>query len=288
MAERKQAPNDLFWMVALWLGALLAGVTFAVVIGQIAGAGAGAGLFFGAIIFVLTGVFLAIFAGSSNLPPPNTRVAPTVPRSATSRPRSDAAPFGQQSELPQTLGGKLGQASHHGGEAVRALGAAVGQAAAELGGAVGKAASDVSTTVTRKAADVRDEVAAAPAAPDVPPAPAAPVATPVDAPAAETPPSTEIEATRPVGVAAPRQEGADDLKKIKGVGPKLEELLNSLGFYHFDQIAAWTPAEIAWVDANLEGFHGRATRDDWVGQSAVLAGGGQTEFSQRVDRGEVY
>ena len=87
---------------------------------------------------------------------------------------------------------------------------------------------------------------------------------------------------------APRAGGADDLKKIKGVGPKLEELLHSLGIYHFDQIAAWGPAEIAWMDSNLEGFIGRVMRDDWVGQAKILAAGGETEFSQRVDHGEVY
>ena len=42
------------------------------------------------------------------------------------------------------------------------------------------------------------------------------------------------------------------------------------------------------MDSNLEGFPARVTRDDWVGQSKVLAAGGETEFSQRVDRGEVY
>ena len=40
------------------------------------------------------------------------------------------------------------------------------------------------------------------------------------------------------------------------MGPVLEDLLHSLGFYHFDQLAAWTPAEVAWVDDNLEGFKG--------------------------------
>ena len=82
--------------------------------------------------------------------------------------------------------------------------------------------------------------------------------------------------------------GADDLKRIKGVGPKLEELLHSLGIYPFHQIAAWGPAEVAWMDSNLEGFFGRVTRDDWVGQAKLLAAGGETEFSQRVDEGEVY
>ena len=48
------------------------------------------------------------------------------------------------------------------------------------------------------------------------------------------------EPARPAALAGPREGGPDDLKKIKGVGPKLEELLHSLGFYHFDQIAAWS------------------------------------------------
>lgn len=69
----------------------------------------------------------------------------------------------------------------------------------------------------------------------------------------------------------PRPRGvADDLKLINGIGPALEELCHNLGFWHFDQIAAWTPAEIAWVDANLDGFKGRVSRDDWVGQAKAL------------------
>jgi NADH-quinone oxidoreductase subunit E len=96
------------------------------------------------------------------------------------------------------------------------------------------------------------------------------------------------EESRPVALAGPREGAGDDLKKIKGVGPKLEEMLHGLGFYHFDQIAAWTAAEVAWVDSHLEGFNGRATRDDGVGQATILAAGGETEFSQRVDKGEVY
>jgi predicted flap endonuclease-1-like 5' DNA nuclease len=93
---------------------------------------------------------------------------------------------------------------------------------------------------------------------------------------------------RPAGLTVARGGAADDLKRIKGVGPKLEQLCHSLGFYHFDQIAAWTADEIAWVDDNLEGFKGRVTRDDWVAQARVLAAGGTTEFSDRVDKGDVY
>ena len=95
------------------------------------------------------------------------------------------------------------------------------------------------------------------------------------------------EGTRPQGLDGPRGGQADDLKRIKGVGPKLEELCHSLGFYHFDQIAKWTSGEVAWVDSNLGGFNGRVTRDDWIAQARVLAGGGETEFSKRVDDGDV-
>ena len=94
--------------------------------------------------------------------------------------------------------------------------------------------------------------------------------------------------TRPARLEAAREGGADDLKMIKGVGPKLEKLLNNLGFYHFDQIAKWTADEVAWVDENLEGFKGRVSRDKWVEQARVLAEGGTTEFSKKVKKGDVY
>ncbi|WP_300016748.1 NADH-quinone oxidoreductase subunit E [uncultured Roseobacter sp.] len=81
---------------------------------------------------------------------------------------------------------------------------------------------------------------------------------------------------KPQALSAARDSGADDLKKIKGIGPKLEKLLNTMGFYHFDQIAAWTETEVAWVDENLEGFKGRVTRDNWVAQARSLADGAST------------
>ena len=96
------------------------------------------------------------------------------------------------------------------------------------------------------------------------------------------------EGEKPETLGAPREGGADDLKKIKGVGKKLEALLNDMGFYHYDQIAGWTEAEVAWVNANLIGFKGRVTRDNWVEQAKLLAGGGETDFSKRVGKGDVY
>ncbi|MFP4239335.1 MAG: NADH-quinone oxidoreductase subunit E, partial [Rhodosalinus sp.] len=95
------------------------------------------------------------------------------------------------------------------------------------------------------------------------------------APAARETETTEDDGagTKPALRDAPRAGGADDLKQIKGVGPKLEQLLNRMGIYHFDQIAGWSADEVAWVDANLEGFKGRVTRDDWVAQARALASG---------------
>ncbi|MER2508691.1 MAG: NADH-quinone oxidoreductase subunit NuoE [Amaricoccus sp.] len=79
-----------------------------------------------------------------------------------------------------------------------------------------------------------------------------------------------VAAVKPERLDAPRAEGPDDLKLIRGVGPKLEALLHQLGYYHFDQVAAWTPAEVAWVDENLEGFKGRVSRENWVEQARAL------------------
>jgi predicted flap endonuclease-1-like 5' DNA nuclease len=116
----------------------------------------------------------------------------------------------------------------------------------------------------------------------------APAAAPKADPPAAAAPATPTEGTRPATLDAPRGGTADDLKKIKGVGPKLEKLVNAMGFYHFDQIANWTAEEVAWVDENLEGFKGRVTRDGWVEQARLLASGADTEFSKRVDEGDVY
>ncbi len=94
--------------------------------------------------------------------------------------------------------------------------------------------------------------------------------------------------TKPQGLSEPKGGTADDLKRIKGVGPKLEKLLNSMGFWHLEQIAGWSDDEIAWVDSNLEGFRGRVTRDEWVKQAKVLADGGETEVSARAGKGDVH
>ncbi|MGI3165879.1 NADH-quinone oxidoreductase subunit E [Pseudooceanicola sp. 200-1SW] len=96
------------------------------------------------------------------------------------------------------------------------------------------------------------------------------------------------EGAKPEALEGPRDGKADNLKEISGVGPKLESVLNEIGIFHFDQIASWDAAQVAWADQNLVGFKGRVSRDDWVGQAQKLASGEQTDFSKRVKDGDVY
>jgi predicted flap endonuclease-1-like 5' DNA nuclease len=92
--------------------------------------------------------------------------------------------------------------------------------------------------------------------------------------------------SKPEGLAAPKGGKADDLKRIKGIGKQNEGRLHGLGIWHFEQIAAWTANEAKWVGSYLA-FPGRIEREDWVGQAAVLARGGVTDFARRADAGEV-
>ncbi|MEO0380309.1 MAG: NADH-quinone oxidoreductase subunit NuoE [Pseudomonadota bacterium] len=112
-----------------------------------------------------------------------------------------------------------------------------------------------------------------------------------DAPKSKPAPAataTQDEGTKPAALTAARDGKADDLKLIKGVGPKLEGVLNDLGYFHFDQIAAWSADDVAWADQNLVGFKGRVSRDDWVPQAQALATGAETEFSRRAKKDDIY
>jgi predicted flap endonuclease-1-like 5' DNA nuclease len=61
----------------------------------------------------------------------------------------------------------------------------------------------------------------------------------------------------------------DDLTQIKGVGPKLNGLLNDHGITRFEQIAAWKAADIKVIDESLS-FKGRIKREEWVKQAKKL------------------
>nr|WP_143132829.1 ATP-binding cassette domain-containing protein [Brucella cytisi] len=88
------------------------------------------------------------------------------------------------------------------------------------------------------------------------------------------------------GLAAARGGKADNLTLIKGIGAVNEKKLHEHGIFHFDQIAAWSEADIVEAETYLE-FDGRITREDWVGQARQLAAGQATEFSERVEAGDV-
>lgn len=78
----------------------------------------------------------------------------------------------------------------------------------------------------------------------------------------------------------------DNLKRIAGIGHANEEKLNELGIWYFRQIASWTHENVEWVGSYMA-FPGRIEREHWVTQAAQLARGLETEFSRRVDHGDV-
>lgn len=90
---------------------------------------------------------------------------------------------------------------------------------------------------------------------------------------------------RPPGLPAARGGAPDDLRMIAGIGPRIESTLNSLGVFHFDQIAAWTPANVDWIERYLA-FKGRIGREDWIAQARALAAGEDTAGKRQYLAGE--
>ncbi|MQB43463.1 5' DNA nuclease [Rhizobium sp. ICMP 5592] len=114
----------------------------------------------------------------------------------------------------------------------------------------------------------------------VEPKPAAVKAAPVKVPAkAKTEVAVEVPiAAKPVTAPVRSRKLAvktDDLKRISGIGPKLEQVLNGRGILRVADIAAWSDADVARIDEEL-GFDGRIRRDDWVGQARALQPKGRT------------
>lgn len=77
--------------------------------------------------------------------------------------------------------------------------------------------------------------------------------------------------TPPAGLYAAPPALIDDLKQIKGVGPKLEMALNDLGVYRFEQIVAFTEADLAWLDEQLSSFRMRPQGSDLVAQAKAFS-----------------
>ena len=103
--------------------------------------------------------------------------------------------------------------------------------------------------------------------------PGSEMAVTADAPAASQDEGADVAPTidpvRPAGLSARPKDGGDDLTRIEGVGPRIQEVLNSFGIWHFEQIAGWDAANASWVDQELN-FSGRVARQDWVGQAKRL------------------
>lgn len=158
-------------------------------------------------------------------------------------------------------------------------------------------------TITPAAPQVIPEPVAAPTPPPIAPQPVAPpppppmaqpvafAAPPPPAPVAAPIAATPIAAAPVVAAAAltaigiPAAVGsADDLLQVKGIGPKLNELLNGLGVHRFDQIAKWGASDVAKVDEHLGAFTGRIERDSWIEQAGLLARGAIAEFEAKFGK----
>jgi predicted flap endonuclease-1-like 5' DNA nuclease len=256
VSASSSARDDFVWSFAWWAIALVAAILVFVLLSFLIPDDPAAGLIFGGVAFVLVGGLMVRFGPG---PGPNQEIwhdpdaLPSMTHSAPTA--ATGTPLAPEPVAAPPAPGPV---------------APVAPVAAPFAGAAEVEAPAPGTGISER---VRD---AARAAGEAARAMAGDAAAPLPEP------------VRPDALDAPADGGADNLKRIKGVGPKLEELLHSLGIYHFSQIAAWGPAEVAWMDSNLEGFFGRVTRDDWVAQAKLLAAGDETGFSKRVDDGEVY
>jgi len=109
-------------------------------------------------------------------------------------------------------------------------------------------------------------------------APAKKAAVKEKAPLAKAPVNPELnKASLLEGIGSATEDQKEDLKKISGVGPKLEGTLNSLGIYTFAQVSKMTDKEYELVDSLMDSFQGRAKRDDWAGQAKQLMSGNTEE-----------
>lgn len=160
------------------------------------------------------------------------------------------------------------------GKAVPGSLAAAVQEFEDEGGSTGetaeeKAARKAANAARKAAKAAREAKAAEPAAPEPAAGPVAVAALPGDG-------------TKPAALDGARGGVADKLQTIEGIGPALEKLCHELGIFHFDQIAGWGAAEVAWMDSNLKGFKGRVTRDRWVAQAKLILEVGIEEFLIRA------
>lgn len=294
MAARTSYVSDgVFSVLMSFIFAGIFGLGIGFAYAELQGGGWAAGLMIAGVVAVIGGAVLSMLLSRKPLPPPNTVKAPTAPArgahfvaGGATGATTGATAGGGVSETLASARDTVARAFDSAGDKVREAAATTGERFDEATGAVAgkvsgaaESASEAADTANQR---VRDAAKAAGEAARLMAEPTAEGS--ADAAADDDAPR----GTKPALLAAAREGGADDLKKIKGVGPKLEESLNEIGVWHFDQIASWNADEVAWIDTHLVQFKGRCSRDEWVAQAKVLAEGGETDFSQRVDKGDVY
>ena len=147
-----------------------------------------------------------------------------------------------------------------------------------------KKAATPKTATPKAAAKPVPEKVKAPKAPKAPKAKAEKVETAK----AEKAPKAKAEKAKPQ--AAPKAKAAkpapapsipENLELIKGLGPKVNNLLKGLGITSFAQVASWTAADVADIDTKLGAFAGRITRDNWIDQAKLLAAGDIAGFEKK-------
>ena len=112
----------------------------------------------------------------------------------------------------------------------------------------------------------------------------------VDAPPVVAPPGAELLGgigeiiSAAATSSATSLDDADNLTRIKGLGPKIATLLRGLGVTRFDQIAAWSEADVARIDSQLGTFQGRIARDNWIEQARYLSAGDVSGFEAKFGK----
>jgi predicted flap endonuclease-1-like 5' DNA nuclease len=195
------------------------------------------------------------------------KLMPTAPFFSPTRVAADMAAAGA-AEAARAATEAVDTLSHQVDAAVQAASDAVATAAGAMS-AAGEAFASRVEEATHVAAGAVVSGA------DLFAAPAAAAADTVASPGQVAPPgpgaSPECAAPqKPALLYDRRPANADDLQRIRGVGPKLEAMLNAMGVYTLEQIAGFSEGNLAWIDAKLTAFRGRPLRDDWVAQAKAL------------------
>ena len=258
-AENMRAPSFGGWTIAAAAGLVAAAVAF--VVGHFEYIQSG---FIGAIVFLVAGLILGMYWGAP-------AVAASQP--AVVAPLSAPVPAPVPFAVADVAAKVPSSAAYSASEPAAA--AAIPATPQTVSGpaAMFTSAVPMDATTAKPARTAKPKIAAEPAAAKV-------AAKPASAKAPRVP-----KAIKPAGLVrltGPRNGRADDLKEIEGIGPVLEKLCHSLGFYHFDQIAGWSDADVSSVNVEMKTFKGRILRDRWVPQAKIIVAEGLDAFRLRA------